>query len=204
MDWMEATKKIHPELFKNKKVIEAGSLDINGSPRMYFEDCEYIGIDAKNGKGVDHWGVFHDYSDKPHGYFDVAVTTETLEHDPFWRITLKKMIDFIRFEGTIMVSCAGPSRGPHGAAYYQDPDNPKQVRPEYHPLGPERDYYWNVKPEILLYELVYMSGWRSIKYDSYRNGSDICFVAVGKYRQQTNYARGELANLQQRKLTNIQ
>ena len=203
LDWLNAVKTKHPELFKDQKVIEAGSLDINGSPRQYFEGGEYIGIDAKKGKGVDWHGVFHEYKEKPFQYFDVAISCETLEHDPFWRITLKYMVDFIRVGGYLLISCAGPARGPHGAAYFQDPNNPKAIRPEYHPLGPERDYYWNIKPEILLYELVYLSGWTSIEYDAYRKGSDICIVAIGKYRQPVNYSRGELAILRRLKQTQI-
>jgi hypothetical protein len=184
-------------------VLEAGSLNLNGSAKIFFDDSEYIGVDAKNGEDVDWWGVFHEYKEKPFGYFDIVVTTETLEHDPFWRITLKHMIDMIKLEGTLMISCAGPARGPHGTAYWQDPNDPKYVSHEYHPLGPERDYYWNIKPEILLYELVYMSGWRSIEYDSYRNGSDICIVAIGKYRQQVNYARGQVALLRKYEKTKL-
>ena len=194
----------HPDLFFGVKVIEAGSLNINGTVRDYFDkNCEYVGIDAKAGKGVEHVGLFHEYNGKPFGYFDVAVSTETFEHDPFWRVTLNHMIKMVRNGGAVMVSCAGPARGPHGVAYFQDPKNPKAIRPEYHPLGPEHDYYWNIRPDLLLFELLQISGFELIEYEALRRGSDICLLAKGKYAQPINYNRGEIANLRKREMTKV-
>ena len=45
--------KRYGNLFKNKKVLDIGSLDINGSNRFLFEDCNYLGIDVGEGKNVD-------------------------------------------------------------------------------------------------------------------------------------------------------
>jgi SAM-dependent methyltransferase len=183
-------------------VIEAGSLNINGSVREFFDDPqEYVGVDAKNGRDVDWHGIFHEYDGHPKNHFDVAISTETLEHDPFWTVTLRTMIDFIKPEGALVVSCAGPNRGPHGTKYHLT-EQGKEVY-EYHPLGPERDYYFNMRPQMLLYELFCTSGFRYLSYDSLRDGADICFVAVGKYRQQINYSRGEIANLRKRGKTKI-
>ncbi|MCK5138495.1 MAG: hypothetical protein KAQ85_01510 [Thermodesulfovibrionia bacterium] len=202
LTWLKETKTRHPNLFEGMKVLEAGSLDINGSPRQYFADsCEYIGVDAKQGKGVDWWGLFHEYPEKPKGYFDVVVSCEVVEHDPFWRTTLKAMVDFIRADGALFLSYAGPLRHAHGTHYHSVQGGGESQ--EYHPLGPETDYYWNVRPEMVLYELFQHASFNCIEYNSYRSGQDICIVAMGKYIQKIDYCRGEIINLRKREKTKI-
>jgi hypothetical protein len=41
----------YPQNFKDCKVLEVGSLDINGSIRDFFTDCQYIGVDLGEGQG---------------------------------------------------------------------------------------------------------------------------------------------------------
>lgn len=203
LDFFDEISKSHSELFTVRKVLDAGSLDVNGSPRKYFDDeCEYIGVDAKNGKGVDWWGIFHEYSEKPAGYFDVCLTTEMLEHDPYWRLSLQHMVTMTRLGGSLIISCAGPGRGPHGVKFYQDPKT-ENISPEYHPWGPERDYYWNIRPELLFWELFSIASFRELYYLSYRNGQDLCLLATDLYRQQVNYNRGLVATLRKYERTGI-
>jgi hypothetical protein len=53
LDFVGAIKKSYPEFFTNAKVLEVGSLDINGSIRPFFENCDYLGVDLGEGRGVD-------------------------------------------------------------------------------------------------------------------------------------------------------
>jgi hypothetical protein len=53
LDFVASVKDKHPEFFSNTKVLEVGSLDINGSIRMFFSDCDYTGVDLGPGRGVD-------------------------------------------------------------------------------------------------------------------------------------------------------
>ena len=71
--------------FRNKKVLEVGSHNINGSPRKYFWFCKYLGIDISNGKGVDIVGKFSEIEFN-NSKFDVVISTEMLEHDDEWEI----------------------------------------------------------------------------------------------------------------------
>lgn len=61
-------------------VLEVGSYNVNGSVRDLFPDTYYRGVDIRSGPGVDHvtepGHLFF-----PACYFDVVVSTETLEHD---------------------------------------------------------------------------------------------------------------------------
>ena len=46
-------KQSFPERFTGGRVLEIGSLDINGSTRSFFSDGDYLGIDVAPGAGVD-------------------------------------------------------------------------------------------------------------------------------------------------------
>lgn len=107
-----SVKKQYPEFFAGKKVLEVGSLDINGSVRQFFEDCDYTGIDIGEGKGVDYVSKAHEYvCPETH---DVIISTEMLEHDKFWADSLKRMYDNLKVGGLLILTCAGPTRAEHG------------------------------------------------------------------------------------------
>ena len=93
--FIRAIKAERPELFFEKKVLECGSRDVNGSPRVFFENCEYVGVDNVEGEGVDIRCLFHAYREKPAGYFDVVVSTETFEHDPYWELSIGRALDML-------------------------------------------------------------------------------------------------------------
>ena len=204
IDYFQKLKIDYPFLFKNNRVLEAGSLNINGSAREHFDDCEYFGIDAKKGNGVDWWGIFHEWEEEPNATFDVCVSTELLEHDPFWVMSLQHMCRKLKRGGSIILTYAGPARAPHGVNFYQSPNNPNEVRKEYHPWGPEADYYWSPKPEMVLYELLSIISFRKIEYEAFREGQDICLLCMGSYNLMPNYhARGQIALLKKHNRTEI-
>lgn len=116
LGWFDELKKTYPKLFWGNRVIEFGSLDVNGSPRSKFDKpIEYIGVDAQPGPGVNFIGLTHKYDN---GSFDVVISTEMLEHDPYWDLSLAKMLDIVRIGGSFMCTWAGPQRPQHGADRY--------------------------------------------------------------------------------------
>jgi len=74
LDYIKFLKEKFPEFFKEKKVLEIGSLNINGSIRDFFENCDYIGLDLEPGKDVDIIceGQNYDANDES---FDVVSST---------------------------------------------------------------------------------------------------------------------------------
>ena len=58
-NFCKSVKAKYPDFFKNKKVLDIGSLDINGSNRDLFENCDYIGLDVGEGKNVDIISIGH-------------------------------------------------------------------------------------------------------------------------------------------------
>jgi len=46
MAFVARLKERFPASFKNQKVLEVGSLNLNGSIRQFFEQCSYLGVDV--------------------------------------------------------------------------------------------------------------------------------------------------------------
>ena len=121
LDFVGRVKAKFPDYFVNKKVLEIGSLDINGSIRIFFDTSSYIGVDIGEGRGVDVVGrgeelVF------PTGYFDVTASCECFEHNDKWAETFDNMVRMS--SGLVFFSCATTGRPEHGTGRTSRADNP--------------------------------------------------------------------------------
>tara|TARA_Y100000592_G_scaffold100622_1_gene181548 strand:+ start:2368 stop:2898 length:531 start_codon:yes stop_codon:yes gene_type:complete len=116
MSFLRGQKALYPENFRpHCRVLELGSRDINGSPRSVCEGVsEYIGIDFHGGKGVDIAGVAHHViAERDLKGFDLIVSTEMLEHDPYWEDTIKAAVGALADGGLLLITCASKKRGEH-------------------------------------------------------------------------------------------
>jgi SAM-dependent methyltransferase len=113
LEFVQISKSIFSTMFVNQKVLEIGSLDINGSVRGFFEHCDYTGLDIGPGPGVDVVCQGQSY-DAPTGSFDVVICCEVMEHNPFWQDTFRNMIRLLRPGGLMVMSCATTGRAEHG------------------------------------------------------------------------------------------
>ncbi len=88
------------------KVLEVGSLDINGSVRPLFDGAEeYIGTDMQEGKGVDRVINSHDLVDHfEKDRFDIVICTEVLEHDQFFWVTLQGIDWVLKRDGFLIIT----------------------------------------------------------------------------------------------------
>lgn len=109
--FIKKVKVQFPEYFKGTKVVEFGSRNINGTPRGFFEDCRYIGVDWQEGTDVDRICFCHEFKEEKD--VDVVISTEMLEHDVHWRESLDNMVAILRRCGLLIVTCAGVTRKPH-------------------------------------------------------------------------------------------
>lgn len=112
LEFIGCIKGEFPDYFSGVKVVELGSLDINGTVRDLFKDCEYVGIDRHGGRGVDIVSLVHEVG-LADGIWDVVVTTEMLEHDPYWRASLRRAVDLLRVGGLLIITCGSQERGEH-------------------------------------------------------------------------------------------
>lgn len=101
-----------PEYFRGRKVLDCGSLNINGDNRFLFEQCDYLGIDVCSGTNVDVVTLIHEHEAED-GSYDVVISTEALEHDRHWRLSLQKMLRVLKPGGLLVLTCATTGRPPH-------------------------------------------------------------------------------------------
>lgn len=121
MQFVRQVKERFPKMFTGSKVIEIGSLDINGSVRTLFDDCHYLGLDLGPGPGVDMicGGQHATFVD---GFFDVAISTECFEHNEAWVQTLSNMIRMS--SGLVVFTCASEGTPEHGTSGSSPTDSP--------------------------------------------------------------------------------
>lgn len=119
-------RKHFPSHFSGSRVLEIGSLDINGSVRQFFDASEYIGIDVGAGPGVDVVAGGETFAGETAG-FDVVISCEAMEHNPYWRETFINAIRMLKPDGIMIMSCAGYGRRQHGTARFSPADSPNTV-----------------------------------------------------------------------------
>lgn len=112
-DYCQKIKNKFPHFFKNKKVLDVGSLDINGCNRFLFEDSDYIGLDIGEGKNVDIVCIGHEFN-APDNTYDTIISTECFEHDMYYDKTIKNIIRMLKPDGLFLFTCATTGRVEHG------------------------------------------------------------------------------------------
>lgn len=113
-EFIEKVKKLYPNMFEGKKIVDFGSLDINGSNKSHFINCDYTGVDIGHGKNVDVISKCHKFKPPKNTLYDVVITTEMLEHDMYWKESLQKMVEILKSNGLLIITCATTGRPPHG------------------------------------------------------------------------------------------
>ncbi|MBL8487512.1 MAG: methyltransferase domain-containing protein [Rhodocyclaceae bacterium] len=139
MFFVASVKQFLPEFFRGRKVLEVGSLNINGSVRPLFEECDYLGLDVGQGPGVDLVCRGEDHG-APAGSYDVVISCEMMEHNPNWRETWLNMIRLLRHDGLMVMTCASRGRRRHGT-----PDTDPAASPLT--VGQGLAYYRNLEAE---------------------------------------------------------
>lgn len=100
--------------FDRHRVLDVGSVDINGSNRRYFgPGCSYTGCDVAPGPNVDIACPCHELPFPPSS-FDIVISSECLEHDMHWERTLRKVCELLRPGGVFVMTCASTGRAEHG------------------------------------------------------------------------------------------
>lgn len=166
-EFFNTVKEKYPHYFNGVRVLDCGSLDVNGSLKELFTKSKYTGIDIVDGKNVDVVCKAHEYKDKP---FEVVVSAEMLEHDEFYRESLQNMYKLLESGGLLVISAAGKGRPPHGTSTTGRGDI----------WGTSEDYYRNIVTQDFkdIYDLERDFSDFQIEYEP--NHKDIYFYGIKK------------------------
>jgi cyclopropane fatty-acyl-phospholipid synthase-like methyltransferase len=102
-----------PDFFKDKKVLDVGSGDINGNNRFLFENCEYNGNDLIQAPNVTIVSKTSELKFSTH-YFDTIVSTECFEHDAEYKKSFNNILRMLKPNGLFAFTCATLGRQEHG------------------------------------------------------------------------------------------
>lgn len=127
--FFEQVRDRMPDMFNAKRVLDIGSLNINGTARDFFVDCEYLGVDVGEGPGVDLVCAAQEL-DLDDNSFDVVLSAECFEHNPFWRETFANMIRMSN--AVVIMTCATTGRPEHGTARSTPGASPHTVGWDYY------------------------------------------------------------------------
>ena len=170
-DFVKILKSRNPEWFKEVRVLDIGSLDVNGNNRVYFQDSEYIGLDIGKGANVDVVSIAHEY--KPEEPFDVVISTEALEHDFFFEKTLKAAVEFLKPGGVLILTAATTGREEHGTKEKHSFTSPLTVKNKKF-----KNHYKNVTIQMIEDAIEVEKTFENYEYQINNNCYDIYFYGV--------------------------
>ena len=164
-------KDAFPDHFRDCRVLEIGSLIINGTVRPLFENCRYTGLDVASGPGVDVMCPAHLFGAQAET-FDTIISCESLEHDMHWRETLSKALELLRPGGLLVITCASGGRAEHGTRRTSPGDSGTSG------IDGWCDYYRNLEPEDVAEALQAGTIFPGHVLRTVRGGQDLQFVGI--------------------------
>jgi len=165
--YVESIKAIYPKYFLSSKVLEIGSLDVNGTIRQFFENCDYTGVDLGAGAMVDVIGEGQklNYADNS---FDTTASCECFEHNPYWKETFENMYRMTKKDGLLFFTCATTGRPEHGT---------KNNFPDAAPLL-IWDYYKNLTEEDFTGDLDIKKMFKEYEFKLEISSCDLYFYGI--------------------------
>jgi len=141
IEFLARVREFMPAHFSGaERVLEIGSLDINGTVRSAFSpDAEYTGVDVSEGPGVDIVCRGDEFDPGDDIRYDVVISCETLEHDPHWGATVDNMVYLLKPGGFFLLTCATTGRAEHGTPTTEGGN-----------MSPTPGYYENRTPNDIL------------------------------------------------------
>lgn len=125
VDFCTKVRLNFPSHFKNVRVLDAGSQDINGNNRYLFEDCDYLGIDLGEGPNVDLVCPMHEHLPEGGEKYDTIISTEAFEHDRNFSASVEHVAcNLLKSGGLFLMTCAGHGRPEHGTMMHSHVDSP--------------------------------------------------------------------------------
>lgn len=105
---LDFLREVKAAIGQPKRILEVGSLNINGSAREVFQtnpQVFYEGIDLIPGQDVDRVVNIRDFviTEK----YDLVICCEVLEHDPYFWLSVVKMQEALKEGGWLIITTPG-------------------------------------------------------------------------------------------------
>jgi len=150
INYVNKIKNKLPNFFNNKKVLGIGTFDVCGSEDSFFDNCDYQGLDLGEGPGVDIVCPAQDY-DAPDGSYDVIISCECFEHNPYYKETIINTVRLLKSGGLFLFTCATTGRSVHGVKSLEDVSKEKftnwKTMPNVSRENWDNEYYKNLVEE---------------------------------------------------------
>lgn len=166
-NYVKGLKKDYEEYFNKVRVLDIGSLDVNGTLRDFFTNSDYTGVDIVKGRGVDVISKGHEFKSKKK--YDVVCSAECLEHDEYYAKTLKNMVSLLKKNGLMFFTCATTGRPEHGT---------RRSRGDL--WGTSEDYYKNLTEEDVREVLEVDKIFKEYSFTVNNKSKDLYFKGIKK------------------------
>lgn len=190
-EFLNRMKNKFPTAFKNCKVLDVGSFDVNGNEKPWFENCDFIGLDIGPGNGVDVVCPANEY-DAPDESFDTIISCECWEHNPFYKESILNCIRMLKSGGYFIFTCATTGRPVHGTATQDKVDQEKRktlqgnsfnewiTMPNVFRSDWDNEYYKNITEEDIRNFLDIDLIFSSYEFEIENNHHDLYFWGIKK------------------------
>jgi len=168
-EYIASVRQRFPEFFKGGRVLEIGSLNINGTVRQFFDANEYVGVDVGEGPGVDVVISGHEYNSEQ--LFDCCISCECFEHNPFWEETFLNMVRLCRKDGLVVFTCATTGRPEHGTERTTPQDSPLTIAKGW-------SYYRNLTQEDFLSAIDFKKFFKEMQFATNKESCDLYFEGI--------------------------
>jgi len=102
------------KLGDDARILDVGSMDVNGTVRDLFGSRHYTGVDHEEGPGVDLVMSSHELTEMfDAGSFDLVLCLEMLEHDPNPWVTCRQIAAVTAPGGTLVLTTRAPGFPEH-------------------------------------------------------------------------------------------
>lgn len=181
INYVISVKNKFPEYFNNKKVLGVGTFDVCGTEGSFFDDCDYSGLDIGPGLGVDIICPAQDF-DAPDNTYDVIISCECFEHNPFYKETIQNSVRMLKPNGLFLFTCATTGRAIHGTKTSDEVDKLKHknwiTMPNVFREGWDNEYYKNLTEEDIRESIDFDLHFNNYEFSVEPNHYDLYFWGI--------------------------
>lgn len=170
-----------PNFFISKKALGIGTFKINSTENIFFENCDYSGLDLGPGDGVDIVCPAQDY-DAPDSTYDTIISCECFEHNPFYKETIQNIVRLLKSGGLFLFTCATTGRPIHGVKSLEEESKKKysywKTMPNVIKKDWDNDYYKNLTEDDIRACIDIDRVFSSYEFEVEKNHCDLYFWGI--------------------------